>query len=244
MDRESEDRNQDLRPGDPLEQGVQELNRMLLSDTSLDDTLRRVAELAAASLLTCDIADVTLITNEEPVTKGASDARARNLDAVQYASGVGPCLEAWRTNELVHIESTRADARWPAFAQAAVDAGVFSTMAVPLSVRGAVIGALNLYAFREQAFGESDDHVARLFADQAAIALENAQTHHAAVKLAQQLSIALRSRAPIEQAKGVLMARHGCSADDAFGMLVERSQNENRKLRLVADGILEETQAP
>ncbi|MGR6998036.1 ANTAR domain-containing protein [Yinghuangia aomiensis] len=44
------------------------------------------------------------------------------------------------------------------------------------------------------------------------------------------LRTAMRTRAVIEQAKGVLMARLGCSADDAFARLSSMSQDANRKL--------------
>ncbi len=47
------------------------------------------------------------------------------------------------------------------------------------------------------------------------------------------------SRAVIDQAKGVLMAVHRCTADEAFRMLVERSQHENVKLRDVARTLLQ-----
>jgi hypothetical protein len=45
---------------------------------------------------------------------------------------------------------------------------------------------------------------------------------------------ALRSRAVIEQAKGILIATAGCTPDEAFALLVRQSQHENRKLREVA----------
>lgn len=229
---------------DRLAESLNALYGMLLSDERLDDTLRRVAQLATATLPTCDLADVTLIRDGQPVTKGATDRRSQDLDAVQYTTGDGPCLDAWRHDRVNHIESTRTDRRWPQFARAAVEAGVLSTLAIPLTVRGTVIGALNLYSSREHSFCESDDRIGRLFAGQAAVALENAQTHAAAVTLAQQLHEALESRGPIEQAKGVLIARHDCTPDEAFDLLVQRSQHENRKLRLVADDIVRQAQHP
>jgi AmiR/NasT family two-component response regulator len=47
------------------------------------------------------------------------------------------------------------------------------------------------------------------------------------------------SRAVIDQAKGILMAVHKCTPDEAFSMLVERSQHENVKLRDVAKNLLD-----
>jgi AmiR/NasT family two-component response regulator len=50
---------------------------------------------------------------------------------------------------------------------------------------------------------------------------------------------ALSQRAPIEQAKGMLMAIHRISADAAFGLLVDRSQGTNRKLRDIAQELVD-----
>jgi hypothetical protein len=54
------------------------------------------------------------------------------------------------------------------------------------------------------------------------------------------LRAAMRTRATIEQAKGVLMCLHGCSADEAFQRLVRLSQTSQRKLHDVASKIIED----
>jgi hypothetical protein len=46
-------------------------------------------------------------------------------------------------------------------------------------------------------------------------------------------------RGPIEQVKGVLMASHGVTGDQAFDTLVRHSQNANVKVRDIADRFLE-----
>jgi hypothetical protein len=45
---------------------------------------------------------------------------------------------------------------------------------------------------------------------------------------------AVEHRAVIEQAKGMLMLKHRCAADDAFGLLREISRRERRKVRDIA----------
>lgn len=50
---------------------------------------------------------------------------------------------------------------------------------------------------------------------------------------------ALASQPVIDQVKGMLMARHGCTADDAFQLLREASMRENRKVRDIACAIVE-----
>ena len=55
----------------------------------------------------------------------------------------------------------------------------------------------------------------------------------------QDLRAALRTRPAIDQAKGILMAQHGCTPDEAFDMLSEASQRSNQKLRDLAAGIVD-----
>jgi AmiR/NasT family two-component response regulator len=55
---------------------------------------------------------------------------------------------------------------------------------------------------------------------------------------------ALQSRDLIGQAKGILMAREGITADQAFDMLRRASQRLNVKLRDVAGGIVDRSGAP
>lgn len=45
---------------------------------------------------------------------------------------------------------------------------------------------------------------------------------------------AMASRAVIEQAKGMLVERHRCTPDEAFEVLVAKSQRTDRKLREIA----------
>ncbi|OZD01778.1 hypothetical protein CH275_18420 [Rhodococcus sp. 06-235-1A] len=57
--------------------------------------------------------------------------------------------------------------------------------------------------------------------------------------LPDDVQTALSQRAPIEQAKGMLMAMHRISADAAFALLVDRSQGTNRKLRDIAQELVD-----
>jgi hypothetical protein len=53
-----------------------------------------------------------------------------------------------------------------------------------------------------------------------------------------QLRDAMASRAPIEQAKGVLMGAYGLSSDSAWAYLVRLSQQNNVKVREIADDMV------
>ena len=55
---------------------------------------------------------------------------------------------------------------------------------------------------------------------------------------------AVENRAIIEQAKGMLMLKHRCDAEAAFGLLVEISRRERRKVRDIAGDIVRSGSAP
>ena len=55
----------------------------------------------------------------------------------------------------------------------------------------------------------------------------------------QSLQGAFGRRATIEQAKGILMARHSINADNAFEMLRDHSQHNGRKLIDIAEAVVE-----
>ena len=65
------------------------------------------------------------------------------------------------------------------------------------------------------------------------------ETHHCprCAELADEvghLKLAIEHRDVIGQAKGILMAREHCTADEAFDILRMASQRENRKLHEIA----------
>ena len=151
-----------------------------------------------------------------------------------------------RTGELTEISDTRADDRWPDYTPRAVEHGNLSSLSVPLSIdeKEEVTGALNIYARRPGAFDEASRSVAIRFAPYAAVAAGNLYAYQSARDMAENLQIALESRAVIDQAKGILMERYKLTADQAFQALVRVSMHTNRKVRDVADHLVTTGELP
>ena len=102
------------------------------------------------------------------------------------------------------------------------------------------MGAMNLYARVAAGFTVDDESIGTELAAAAAIVLSNASAFWAASELGDQLGQAMRSRAVIEQAKGILMARSPqMTADEAFDVLRKASQRENVKVRDIAQRIVD-----
>jgi GAF domain-containing protein len=224
-----------MHPKDPLA-GVSGLARVVVPNEDLDATLQRVADLALREVDDCDMAGITLLRDGRPVTAVFTDPEAPEIDTSQYSSGSGPCLDAFRTGEILQIADTTVETRWPEFCARAAAGGIRSTLSLPLVVGATSLGALNLYSRAPNGF--SEHATALVFAAQAAVVLANSQAYWAAHHLSSQLEIALTSRASIEQAKGILMATSGVGADEAFELLRSESNTTNRKLRDVAADLI------
>jgi GAF domain-containing protein len=227
---------------DAVNQGLSALSTFVVGRSTLGETLDRVAGLACQSVRGTDMVGLTLLKNGKPATAVFTDPTSPEIDQAQYNSGKGPCLDAFRHGRVYRIESTATDARWPEFSRAAGAKGIKSTLSLPLMVEDEPVGALNLYSREEASFGDDEEQIGMAFASQAAVAMANAQAYWEAKEVADQLGEAMRSRAVIEQAKGILMAAQGCSPDQAFDLLVKASQRSNRKLREIAQDIVSDPQ--
>ncbi len=222
-----------------LASALAELSGMLLDSEPLAATLQRVSELAVQAMPGCTAAGVTLVNGSVPVTAAATDPLTEAVDARQYAAGDGPCLDAIRSRRFNRVDVDEADRRWPDFTDHARELGIYSYLAAPLIVRDEAIGSLNLYSASADGFDALDDALVGLFCAQASVALANAHLYERAVTLSRQLETAMANRAVIEQAKGIVMAEHRIDADTAFALLRERSQQGNRKLRDVAQEMVD-----
>jgi GAF domain-containing protein len=219
---------------DELTHRVVEISRALLGHADQQESLFRVAELACASVPACDAASVSAVVNGKTTSILSTRDDVHEIDTVQHSSGEGPCMDAIFDSKPHAVDSTTDDTRYPAFARAARRKGYLSAYAHPLTDGGDVVGALNLYSRRAGAFDDDSQRIASIVAGQAGIALHHAHLYRSTVELAEQLQEALTSRAVIDQAKGILMERTGCDADQAFELLRQASQRMNRKVRDIA----------
>jgi len=226
-------------PNDPIRDALDALAGYMIGSAPLDETLRHIAEVAVEAFPGARSAGISTLVAGEPRTAVYTDAEAPEIDAAQYETGEGPCLDAYRENVIHRINDTEAETAWPAFARAAAGHGIRSTLSLPMIANGEGIGALNLYSAEVAAFADADDDMGIVLASQAAVLLASSQVYWDAYQLTQNLREAMRSRATIEQAKGILMSTSRCGPDEAFQMLTRASQRENRKLRDVAAEIVE-----
>jgi GAF domain-containing protein len=226
---------------------LKDLQSLLEEEGQRDQVLERLAETAERAVRAAVVATATVLAGDGRATCIAT-AAGRSMPAIdddQYAAGQGPWLEAARTRRTVRGDVERTRDRWPEFARAAGEAGLRSYLSVPLLLSDEpALGALTLYARPPGAFEPADEALVELFTVAASAAIVNSRRYRRARELADHLKIALTSRAQIEQAKGMLMARHAITEDEAFAMLSQWSQNSNAKLRDVARSLIDSAAQP
>lgn len=214
-----------------------EVARTLLAQEGIHDTLQRIVDLAVESIGGCDHAGISFLKGVTGSTPAATDDVPRLVDAIQYETLEGPCLSAIREHEVFESPDLESETRWPKFAaRAAKESGVSSMLSFRLFVAGDTLGALNLYSEEIAAFDDTSRTVGLVFAAHAAMAMSTAMHD-------EQMGQALQSRDLIGQAKGILMAREGVTADEAFDMLRRASQRLNVKLRDVAGDMVDSARA-
>jgi GAF domain-containing protein len=227
-----------LAPPVDLGAALNQMAGLVLSRETVDTALELVTSLAATATAGTLGAAVTLVDEHGKRSKAASNSAAEQADALQYELDEGPCLTAWRTGELVRIDDTTTDGRWPRWNEAASALGVRSVLSTPLLVGEESIGAMKVYCERPMNYGPHDEHVMRLLAGQAAILLANTQTLHEARRLGRQLTEALASRDAVARATGVLLAQGAASEEDAFAELAAVARQAERPLQHVAQALV------
>src|SRR5918998_171367 len=212
----------------------EDLARVVLVDRDLTEVLTDITGIARRAVSAPDAASITLIRGEKAFTAAYDGQMALDADEMQYERGYGPCMDAGLAGQLLRIDDMAVEERWPDYTRHAAAHGIGSSLSVPLPFQSATIGALNTYAGRPHAFTEEDHVLAEDVASWVALAIGNAEAAARTSDELAHLQIAMRSRAVIEQAKGILMERYKITDERAFAVLTRASQQRNVKLREVA----------
>jgi hypothetical protein len=224
----------------PLAQQFLTLTRSLLDSGSVVEVLERVVDATKEIVPGADLVSVTLRSSDGRFhTPVETDPVAAQLDHLQYDFGEGCCVEAARPDGPAMAVSADlgSDGRWPRFGPAAAALGfraLVSTALVPEARIPRLSGALNVYSRQIDGLRGADHDVLLLLATHASLALARTHAVTRGELVIDQLHQALDSRDAIGQAKGILMARRGITAEEAFDVLRRTSQDLNIRLRDLA----------
>ncbi|MDQ1731551.1 MAG: hypothetical protein QOK10_1710 [Pseudonocardiales bacterium] len=212
--------------------------RQLALIPTLADTLQAIVQFAVTNIEGAEHSAITVKQGEaEYRTIAATGELALKVDAIQYESGEGPCVDALEEDHVLRSDDLATDPRWPIFGpRAALSTEVLSMMSHRLFIEdGDSIGALNLYSRKPAAFAALEASALDVLATHCAIALagaaEREENHN--------LRAALESNREIGVAMGILMATQFVTKQQAFDILRIASQHSHRKVRDIALEVIE-----
>jgi GAF domain-containing protein len=222
-----------------------ELADTLVADFDVVELLTLLSD-RCVEVLDVDAAGILLVGTDGTLRVMASSSEAmRILELFELQAEQGPCLDCYHSGKPVMNQAlNEADTRWPRFVAEALALGIHSVHALPLRLRGSVIGALNLFNTEPGEMTADDVTVAQAFADVATIAILQQRASLEARIVNEQLNLALNSRIVIEQAKGVIAERRGLTMERAFTTLRTHARNHNLRLVDVAHAIIAGTLDP
>jgi GAF domain-containing protein len=221
-----------------VRQALHELGDLRYAAGNLDEALRRIVH-ATHQLFAVDGAGLMLIDPDQLLRNVAdSDRRVDHLEELQIEHGEGPCIDAYEEKDLVHAADLAAETRWPRFCPAAVDRGLLAVLASPIPYSDQAVGVVTVFAFGQHEWTEAEREAIVAFTELVALLILNAMEARDRSRLAGELQVALDSRVAIEQAKGVLVGRHGLTTRQAFERLRRQARDQRRPLPEVARDVV------
>jgi GAF domain-containing protein len=215
----------------------------LTDDFDIIDLLQRLSE-RCVELLDVSAAGILLANQyDELQLLAASDENTRLLELFALQHDQGPCVECYQSGRPrtdISLHDPQTSEAWPQFAAVARATGFVSTNAIPMRLRGRVIGVLGLFQTDPAPLSQEDITLAQALADVATIAILQQRTLAHSELERGQLQYALTSRIVLEQVKGILAERWHISLDDAFAAFRTYARANHHQLaklaRQIADG--------
>jgi anti-anti-sigma factor len=210
----------------------------------VDGALRLVVALARATVGGADGVSISLRRHGVLSTVAASDQTILAMDADQYGTGEGPCVDASNEGRWFHSHALGEESRWPSFTPGARGLGINAILSSPLKAGDEPIGALNIYSRRAGAFASVDQGLASVFASEASAILTEARVDASEAEQAQRMHEAIGVRDLIARAQGVVMEREGLGPAAAYGRLRRGARALSQPLRVRAAIVIASTQRP
>ena len=213
-----------------------EFSQILTGQHGVHDILRQLGDYCTELLPVHGIGVLISRDGGDGMTVATANSDAGDtVEHLEVELREGPCTDAVRRGEQVVVPDLEAAVeRYPHFAPRALQAGVRSIHALPMTARGVVVGSMDIVALEPLRLSVEQVDSAQLLADVALAFLLNSHRLAEATRLAEQLQQALESRVVIEQAKGKLAERHGVSMDAAFERLRQHARTNGERVQRVA----------
>ena len=205
-----------------------------------DRRLERIAQSGLAALPTADGVGVAVLDEGRLDHLAGTGDLVAAVDDAQYGLMQGPCVTAAREQRTVVTASLAAEPRWSELSTEIAQLDVRSILSVPLVLEEQLLGTLNIYARRDDAFDADARSRAEQYALTAAAALQQACVLRRAQQVADQVSTGIQARTTVNRTVGLLMAQDGVEAAEALATLTATAEARGVALASVAQQVWDE----
>lgn len=207
---------------------------LITSGLYLEELLRLIVQVTA-ELMNSKVSSLMFVDPEkkELIVKATQSISEEYNKKPNIKLGEGIAGEAALENKTIVVLDVKKDTRY-LNQDIARKEGLCSLASVPLTVKGRVIGVLNCYTSKKHKFTRPELDILTALANQAAIAIENAELD----LRARSAEEALTSRKLIERAKDILSQEANISPADAYRLIQKQSMDLRKSMREVAEAII------
>ena len=221
----------------PYEEQIKALTKIskaIASDIYLEDILRLIVTVTA-EMMGSNICSLMLIDEQkkELVIKATQSVSEEYNKKPPLKLGEGIAGKVAKENKPIAIKDVTKEKEYK-HKDIAKKEGLCSLLCVPLVAKGKVIGAINCYTSTPHEFSETEINILTSVANQAAVAIENAELMVKSKVIQEELEIRKR----IERAKGVLMKEQGLTEEEAYLKIRRYSMDSRKTMREVAEAII------
>jgi len=215
-------------------EALSKVANLITSGLYLEELLRLIVNVTA-EIMNSKISSLMLLDPEKKelvvkATQSISEAYNKKPN-VKLGEGIAGLVA--QQNKPICVLDVKEDSRY-LNSDIAKKEGLFSLASVPLVVKGRVIGVLNCYTSKKHKFTKSELDVLTAVANQAAVAIENAELD----LRARSAEEALTTRKLIERAKEILSLEANILPSEAYRLIQKQSMDTRKSMREIAEAII------
>lgn len=210
------------------------ISKAIASDVYLEDILRLIVTVTA-EIMDSNICSLMLTDDkkDELVIRATQSISEEYNKKPSLKIGEGVAGRAVKENKPITVKDVTKEKEYK-HKDIAKKEGLCSLLCVPLAVRGKVIGVINCYTSKPHDFSETEINILTSVANQAAVAIENAELMVKSKVIQEELE----TRKRIERAKGILMREEGITEEEAYLRIRKYSMDSRKSMREVAEAII------
>ena len=215
-------------------EALAKIANLIASGLYLEELLRLIVHVTA-EIMNSKISSLMLLDPEkkELVIKATQSISEEYNKKPNIRLGEGIVGSVARDNKATTVLDVREDPRY-LNRDIARKEGLCSLASVPLAVKGRVIGVLNCYTSKKHKFTKHELDLLTALANQAALAIENAELD----LRARSAEEALTTRKLVERAKDILSQEANILPSEAYRLIQKKSMDSRKTMREIAEAII------